>query len=103
MTNINFAINGLGRIGKLLFRVLFDQGLSIKLVNEINGDLKINSELLMYDSIHGKWNKVVHVNDNNLKINDHTIKFTNYKNLNEEKFSNIDVLIDCTCKNKNFI
>ena len=48
MTNINFAINGLGRIGKLLFRVLFDEGLSIKLVNEINGDLEINSELLMH-------------------------------------------------------
>ena len=102
MTKINFAINGLGRIGKLLFRVLFDQGLSIKLVNEINGDLEINSELLMYDSIHGKWNKVVHVNNNNLKINDYTIKFTNYKNLNDEKLSNIDVLIDCTGKNKNF-
>ena len=56
----------------------------------------------MYDSIHGKWNKVVHVNNNNLKINDYTIKFTNYKNLNDEKLSNIDVLIDCTGKNKNF-
>ena len=102
MNNINFAINGLGRIGKLLFRILFDEGLSIKLVNEINGDLEINSELLMHDSIHGKWNKVVHANNDNLKINDHTIKFTNYKNLNDEKLSNIDVLIDCTGKNKNF-
>ena len=85
MKNINFAINGLGRIGKLLFRALFDKGLSIKLVNEINGNLEINSELLMHDSIHGKWNKVVHANNDNLKINDHTIEFTNYKNLNDEK------------------
>ena len=51
MKNINFAINGLGRIGKLLFRALFDKGLSIKLVNEINGDLEINSELLIHDSV----------------------------------------------------
>ena len=62
MTNINFAINGLGRIGKLLFRVLFDEGLSIKLVNEINGDLEINSELLIHDSIHGKWDKDLFLN-----------------------------------------
>ena len=34
MKNVNFAINGLGRIGKLLFRALFDKGLSIKLVNK---------------------------------------------------------------------
>ena len=54
MKNVNFAINGLGRIGKLLFRALFDKGLSIKLVNEINGNLEINSELLIHDSIHGK-------------------------------------------------
>ena len=51
MKNINFAINGLGRIGKLLFRALFDKGLSIKLVNEINGNLEINSELLIHDSV----------------------------------------------------
>ena len=51
MKNINFAINGLGRIGKLLFRALFDKGLCIKLVNEINGNLEINSELLIHDSI----------------------------------------------------
>ena len=57
MKNVNFAINGLGRIGKLLFRALFDKGLSIKLVNEINGNLEINSELLIHDSIHGKWDK----------------------------------------------
>ena len=68
MNNINFAINGLGRIGKLLFRVLFDEGLSIKLVNEINGDLEINSELLMHDSIHGKWNKIVHVSYTHLTL-----------------------------------
>ena len=52
MKNVNFAINGLGRIGKLLFRALFDKGLSIKLVNEINGNLEINSELLIHDSIN---------------------------------------------------
>ena len=57
MKNVKFAINGLGRIGKLLFRALFDKGLSIKLVNEINGDLEINSELLIHDSVHGKWDK----------------------------------------------
>ena len=85
MNKIKFAINGLGRIGKLLFRVLFDEGLSIKLINEINGNLEINSELLLHDSIHGKWNKDIHLDKNNLKINENTIKFTNYKNLNDKK------------------
>ena len=67
MKNVNFAINGLGRIGKLLFRALFDKGLSIKLVNEINGDLEINSELLIHDSIHGNWDKDIYLNKNDFQ------------------------------------
>ena len=102
MKNVNFAINGLGRIGKLLFRALFDKGLSIKLVNEINGNLEINSELLIHDSIHGKWDKDIFLNKNDLKINNSIIKFSNYKNLNDIQLSDIDILIDCTGKNKNF-
>ena len=102
MKNVNFAINGLGRIGKLLFRALFDKGLSIKLVNEINGNLEINSELLIHDSIHGKWDKDIFLNKNDLKINNSIIKFSNYENLNDIQLSDIDILIDCTGKNKNF-
>ena len=98
MKNLNFAINGLGRIGKLLFRALFDKGLSIKLVNEINGNLEINSELLIHDSIHGKWDKDIFLNKNDLKINNSIIKFSNYENLNDIQLSDIDILIDCTGK-----
>ena len=100
MKNVNFAINGLGRIGKLLFRALFDKGLSIKLVNEINGNLEINSELLIHDSIHGKWDKDIYLNKNVLKINNSIIKFSNYENLNDIQLSDIDILIDCTGKIK---
>ena len=102
MRNVNFAINGLGRIGKLLFRALFDKGLCIKLVNEINGNLEINSELLIHDSIHGKQDKDIFLNKNDLKINNSIIKFSNYENLNDIQLSDIDILIDCTGKNKNF-
>jgi len=80
MKNVNFAINGLGRIGKLLFRALFDKGLSIKLVNEINGNLEINSELLIHDSIHGKWDKDIYLNKNDLKINN-TLNIKYNKNI----------------------
>ena len=40
MTNI--AINGFGRIGKLVMRRLFDQGLGtkIKLINDLNGSIR---------------------------------------------------------------
>ena len=37
MTNINIAINGLGRIGKLLLRELIDRDMNVSLVNEVKG------------------------------------------------------------------
>ena len=47
MKNLKIAINGLGRIGKLLFRELFDRNFNISIVIEIDGDIKLNSELLV--------------------------------------------------------
>ena len=62
MTNINIAINGLGRIGKLLLRQLIDRDMNVSLVNEVKGDATINSELIEYDSVHGHWKKNIDVN-----------------------------------------
>ena len=50
MTNINIAINGLGRIGKLLLRELMDRDMNVSLVNEVKGDAAINSKLIEHDS-----------------------------------------------------
>ena len=50
----------------------------------------------------GKWDKDIYINKNDLKINNSIIKFSNYENLNDIQLSDIDILIDCTGKNKNF-
>ena len=51
------AINGLGRIGKLLVRRLVDDGFDgdIVLLNDRTGDAGLHAHLLAFDTVHGRW------------------------------------------------
>ena len=55
----NIAVNGLGRIGKLVVRRLFDVGLGTNLtqLNDLNSDSEMLAHLLEFDTVHGKWQK----------------------------------------------
>ena len=102
MTNINIAINGLGRIGKLLLRELIDRDMNVSLVNEVKGDAAINSELIEYDSVHGKWKRNIAANKNTITIDKKNIIFSNEPDLEKINIKNIDLMIDCTGKNNNY-
>ena len=97
---VNLAINGVGRIGKLVLKLLISKNFKIKYLNELNGDSASLLHSLEFDSIHGKWDCNFQADKNFVKINKETIKtsFSNHiDNLNLEK---IDILIDCTGANK---
>ena len=102
MTNINIAINGLGRIGKLLLRELIDRDMNVSLVNEVKGDAAINSELIEHDSVHGKWKRNIAANKNTITIDKKNIIFSNEPDLEKINLKNIDLIIDCTGKNNNY-
>lgn len=52
---VKIAINGFGRIGRLVFRAAFGQpGVEILAIND-TADAKINAHLLKFDSVHGTW------------------------------------------------
>ena len=102
MTNINIAINGLGRIGKLLLRELIDRNMNVSLVNEVKGDAAINSELIEHDSVHGKWKRNIAANKNTITIDKKNIIFSNELDLEKINIKNIDLMIDCTGKNNNY-
>lgn len=63
------AINGFGRIGRLVFRAAFQNpNLEIVAINDLT-DAKTLAYLLKYDSVHGKFPGEVKSDDNNLVIN----------------------------------
>jgi glyceraldehyde 3-phosphate dehydrogenase len=74
------AINGFGRIGRLLYRAAIERKANIDFVavNDIT-DAKTLAHLLKYDSVHGRFNADVQVKGNDLVINGKELKVLSQK------------------------
>jgi len=77
---IKVAINGFGRIGRLLYRAAIERNANIDFVaiNDI-ADAKTLAHLLKYDSVHGRCNADVQVKDGNLIVNGKELKVLTQK------------------------
>ncbi len=98
MTRI--ALNGLGRIGKLVLRRLMDTSpeIDVVLINDISGDLSQHALLMEFDSIHGHWPTPVEASDDGLRIAGKDIPLRSERDpaaLGLQNY-NIDVMVDCT-------
>ena len=70
----NVAINGFGRIGRLVFRALLDdKEVNLVAINDLT-DNKTLAHLLKYDSVHGTLKQSVSHTDDSLIIDDKKIK-----------------------------
>ncbi|WZO95766.1 type I glyceraldehyde-3-phosphate dehydrogenase [Isosphaeraceae bacterium EP7] len=74
---VRVGINGFGRIGRLVFRVMAarPQDYEIVAINDLS-DAKHLALLLKYDSVHGRFDGTVEVGENALIVNGKTIKIT---------------------------
>ena len=75
---IKVGINGMGRIGRMVVRSIFEsQNRKIK-ISHINNrsNSEITCQLIKHDSIHGKFNADVKFDNNHLIINGDRIPFT---------------------------
>src|SRR3989344_2294021 len=65
---INVAINGFGRIGRMVFRAaLHDQKINVVAVNDLT-DTKTLAYLLKYDSVYGSLTEAIKANDSTIVI-----------------------------------
>ncbi len=99
---INIGINGLGRIGRMVIRSIVEnnnKNLEIKHINN-RTDLKNSSQLLKYDSIHGKFNANIKFNEKNLFINSKKISYSRETELDKInwKKNSVDIVLECTGK-----
>ena len=99
---IKLGINGLGRIGRMVIRSIIEgkyNNFEIKHINNRTGP-EVSSNLLKYDSIHGKFNSKIKFNKNNITIGKHKISFsqeTNIENISWKKYG-VDYVFECTGK-----
>ena len=96
------GINGLGRIGRMVLRSIFEENYKNIKINHINNraDISIACDLIKRDSIHGKFKAKVFVKNNNLIINGNKITYSQENNLNDISWKkyNVDIVLECTGK-----
>src|SRR5690606_38163256 len=93
---INVAINGFGRIGRMVFRA--GQGkVNFVAINDLT-DTKTLAHLLKYDSVHKKFQGEVSFDENHLIINGQKIPVYKEKNPENLPWKNleVDVVVEST-------
>ena len=99
---ITVAINGFGRIGRRVFRLLQEhENIKVVAINDL-ADARTLSHLLKYDSIHGVFKGAISHNKNTIFVNNHKVALLNEKhpkNINWEPFYP-DFVIEATGKFK---
>ncbi len=98
------AINGFGRIGRLVYRAFlerlneFSDQYEISYINDL-ADIDSNIHLLKYDSIHGTFNKEINkVSNEQFIIGESTVTVTSERNPYDLKWKDkkVDIILECT-------
>jgi glyceraldehyde 3-phosphate dehydrogenase len=97
---VRVAINGFGRIGRLVLRSILEHGrkdIEVVAVNDL-GPVETNVHLLKYDSVHGPLNMDVKVEGDTVSVGAQKFKVTAIKNPAElpHQDLNVDIAFECT-------
>ena len=97
---IRVAINGFGRIGRLVLRAIVESKRDDIVVVSVNdlGPVETNAHLLRYDSVHGRFPGEVRVDGDTMVVGGHKIRVTAVKNPAElpHKDLGVDLALECT-------
>jgi len=97
---IRVAINGFGRIGRLVLRSIVENGrrdVEVVAINDL-GPVPTNAHLLRYDSVHGRFPASVSVDGDVMVVAGHKIKVTAIKEPKELPYKDlgVDIAMECT-------
>lgn len=102
MKKITIGINGFGRIGRTLFRLLSNhENLTVVAINDL-ADAETLAHLVRYDSIHGKFNQEITHQGNNILFNNREIPVLNHKHPEQINWRahQVDIVIEASGKFK---
>ena len=94
----NLAINGLGRIGRAALKIILDAPeLNLAAVNDVATAENL-AYLLRYDTVYGRYEKLVKIDDGQLVIGGKTIRLLNEKDPAKLPWKDleIDLVLECT-------
>jgi glyceraldehyde 3-phosphate dehydrogenase (phosphorylating) len=97
---VRVAINGFGRIGRLVLRSIIETGrtdLQVVAINDL-GPVETNAHLLRYDSVHGRFPNEVKVHGDHISVDGQDMRVTAIRNPAElpHKELGVDIALECT-------
>ena len=94
---MKIAINGFGRIGRAVFKILLDKGLDVVAINDLS-DIATLVHLLQYDSVYGVYEKKVSARKNGVLVDGKIYPILSCKNPGELPWHDfgIDIVIEAT-------
>ena len=98
MSTVKVAINGFGRIGRLVFRQIYNQqGIDVVAINDLTSP-KALAHLLKYDSAQGPFGKEVSYTDDSITVEGEEIKIYAQKDPAQIPWGahDVDVVLECT-------
>ena len=99
---IKIGINGMGRIGRMIVRSIYENHKGKIIIKHINNrsNTEICANLLKHDSIHGKFNSKIKFGHNFININKEKISYTQFTKINDINWKkyNVDYVFECTGK-----
>jgi glyceraldehyde 3-phosphate dehydrogenase len=91
-----YAINGLGRIGKLALRPLLERGATVAFLNDAAGTPEMHAHLLEFDTVHGRWPAAFSYGPDSITIDGTEIPVIATRDISALPLEGVDVVIDCT-------
>jgi glyceraldehyde 3-phosphate dehydrogenase len=98
MSTVKVAINGFGRIGRLVFRQIYNmEGIDVVAINDLTSP-KVLAHLLKYDTAQGRFEQDVNATENSIVVNGEEIKIYAQKDPAQIPWSEhqVDVVLECT-------
>lgn len=98
MSTVKVAINGFGRIGRLVYRQIFNmEGIDVVAINDLTSP-KVLAHLLKYDTAQGRFDKDVKATENSIIVEGDEIKIYAQKDPAQIPWGahEVDVVLECT-------
>ena len=97
---VRVAINGFGRIGRLVLRSIAEHArrdIEVVAINDL-GSVEANAHLLRYDSVHGRFPGIVSVDGDSIDVGTGKIKVTAIRDPGQlpHRDMGVDIALECT-------
>jgi glyceraldehyde 3-phosphate dehydrogenase len=91
------GINGFGRIGRQVFRILQEKGIEVAAINDLTDNAEL-AHLLKYDSNYGKYPGVISSDDQNIIVDGHATRVFAEKDPSKLPWKDVgaDIVIEST-------